>query len=112
MSNEMEVVQSESIEVKLFIAGDAVSADIIIRKYCKDVGLCVTVTPTKYIYTGGAEDGMEIGFINYPRFPDTLAGIVDKATELGMILMEALSQWSFTVVGPYTSKYYTVRGKK
>jgi ferredoxin len=43
----------------------------ICQDYCDTVGLCVTVTPTKYIYKNGEEDGIIIGLINYPRFPST-----------------------------------------
>ena len=43
----------------------------LIQEYCDKNGLCVSVTPTKFIYTNGGENGCIIGFINYPRFPST-----------------------------------------
>jgi len=101
----------QTIELKLFIAGDIGTAGATIRRYCKDIGLCVTLTPTEYIYSGGAEHGMIIGFINYPRFPDTLDGLTAKATNLGHILLSELGQWSFSLVGPKETLYYSVRDK-
>ncbi len=102
----------KTIEVKLFIAGDIIIAKNTLRKYCKDIGLCVTVTETDYIYSGGAEVGMIIGFINYPRFPDTLEGITEKAFKIGLLLTEALGQWSFSIVGPKDTLYHSTREEK
>jgi len=47
---------------------DTMAFDIC-REFCDKVRLCVTITPTKFIYVGGWEPGCIIGLINYPRFP-------------------------------------------
>ena len=73
-------------------------AEDMLREYCDDVGLCVTVTSTKYIYTGGSEDGLIIGLINYPRFPATADKIKDTATEIAQALIGRLGQKRITIV--------------
>lgn len=42
----------------------------ICQSYCNEVGLCVTITDTKFIYKNGNEPGVIVGLINYPRFPE------------------------------------------
>lgn len=37
----------------IYIAGDAEHAKQVCRDFCLAVGLCVTVTPTTFIYSGG-----------------------------------------------------------
>lgn len=44
-------------------------AETICQKYCDEIGFCVSITPTKYIYSFGSEKGFVIGIIAYPRFP-------------------------------------------
>lgn len=46
-------------------------AKALCQAYVDEVGLCVTVTPTEYIYKGGREPGVMVGLIRYPRFPET-----------------------------------------
>lgn len=67
----MKTTTEPSIRVQIFMAGDISEAKKEIRSYCYEVGLCVTVTPTDFIYTGGEESGFVIGLVNYPRFPDS-----------------------------------------
>lgn len=46
-------------------------------------GECVSITPTHFRYLNGFEDGVVIGFIQYPRFP------VHKKEKLKRVLMLA-----------------------
>jgi len=69
----------------------------ICEKFCEK-GLCVTVTKTQFIYTGGKEDGVCIGLINYPRFPSSNHNVYMNAVELAYILMEELKQFRCTVI--------------
>jgi hypothetical protein len=98
-----------SCPVSLFMAGNIELARAVCRKHCDEVGLCVTVTPTAYVYTGGEEFGFVVGFINYPRFPNEPALIEAKAIELGMRLREALGQESFSVQTPTTTTWFSWR---
>ncbi|QGZ14253.1 hypothetical protein PP940_gp109 [Rhizobium phage RL2RES] len=91
------------------MAGDINHAKQIIRKFCFDVGLCVTIDPTTYIYTGGEEEGFKIRLIHYPRFPVERPELYTRALDLGVILMKELSQTSFSVVGDDFTYWITRR---
>lgn len=84
------VATAQTIRFDIFIAGDVETAKSICRKHCFDVGLCVTVEPISYIYTGGEEVGVRVGLINYPRFPTTKSVLRQKAHALGRELMDGL----------------------
>lgn len=47
-----------------------------VKKICQDFAdtekICVTVTPTEFIYTKGNEPGAIVGGIIYPRFPEEI----------------------------------------
>ena len=98
-----------SHEVQIFIAGNAADAERICRKFCNDVGFCVTVTPTSYIYTGGAESGVMVGCINYPRFPICQEELFEKATQLAELLCDGLYQHSYTIKGSNVSRWVSRR---
>ena len=53
----------------IYVAGDLGVAEKVCREYCFDVGLCVTVKPVNYIFTGGTETGVQIGLIQYVPYP-------------------------------------------
>lgn len=99
----------ETYTLNLYMAGDIHQARQVCREYCMEVGLCVTVTPTTYIYTGGEEAGFIVGFINYPRFPASSGELWDTAMSLAKQLRNRLCQHSFTIVGPDNSEWHTER---
>lgn len=100
---------AETIRFDIFIAGDIWHAKRVCREYCFSVGLCVTVEPVDYIYTGGEEAGVRIGLINYPRFPTTEAELFEKATKLAGRLLGHLCQHSYAIVGPRETVWFTRR---
>lgn len=100
---------SETHNVKIFIAGDYADAQRVCREFCFNYGACVTVTPTEYVYTGGQESGVIIGFINYPRFPKSLDDILDQAQELAKELCYQLYQKSYTIEGPSETIWFSNR---
>ena len=73
-------------------------AEKICQDYCDAVGLCVSITPTKFVYTHGGESGCAIGLINYPRFPSTEKTIMNHAISLGNKLLEQLGQYKVSIV--------------
>lgn len=95
--------------VSIFMAGAVDNAKAICREYCDQVGLCVTVTPTTYVYTNGEEDGFIVGLINYARFPSDAAEIERKAKELADSLRGSLGQESYTIQTPTESRWYSWR---
>lgn len=96
--------------VSIFIAGDAKLAAMVCRDFCDNEGLCVTVTPTTYVYTGGQEDGVVVGLINYPRFPSTPGAIYATAEALAEELCHMLRQQSYTVQTPDAAFWTSYHG--
>lgn len=84
--------------VEVFMAGDVEHAKQITRRFCKDNPICVTVTPTTFIYRGGEESGFVIGFRNYPRFPTDHYSLRRAAGELAEMVRSASGQDSYMVV--------------
>jgi len=41
--------------VTIYMAGDIAKAREACRRFCDDIGFCVTLTPTEYIYRNGQE---------------------------------------------------------
>lgn len=95
----------------IYIGGDIEQAKQVCREFCMK-GLCVTVTPTTFIYTGGEEAGVVVGLINYPRFPSTPTDIIDQATELAGLLRDRLCQHSYSIVTPNQTYWSTLRADR
>lgn len=71
----------------------------VCEEYCNE-GLCVTVTPTQFIYKNGREPGCIVGMINYPRFPVEPIIIQQQAIELARKLKAAARQIRVTIITP------------
>lgn len=94
-----EVLRHEpTTVVEVFMAGNIEHAKQIIRRFCIDTPICVTVTPTTFVYTGGEEVGFVVGFRNYPRFPTDHYILRATAADLADRLREALGQRSYMSV--------------
>ena len=70
----------------------------VCQSYCDSVGLCVTVTPTTFVYTNGNEKGCFIGLINYPRFPSSKEKINEVALELAKMLTVQFRQNKVSII--------------
>lgn len=72
------------------------------QEYCDEVGLCVSITPTSFIYSYGGEPGCAVGLIHYPRFPCTdPQGVIRRhALTLAARLRDLYGQWRVSVVFP------------
>lgn len=84
--------------VEVFMAGDIAHAKQVIRRFCRDIPCCVTVTQTAFIYDGGEEAGFVVGFRNYPRFPTDAYTLRSTATDLAERLRVELGQKSYMTV--------------
>lgn len=102
----MDFTKSKSFSATIYVAGDLHDANSCVREFCME-GLCVSVTPSRFIYSFGAEDGVAIGIINYPRFPKKKKEIKDIALRLAERLIVALSQRSCSVVFPDETYWIT-----
>jgi hypothetical protein len=84
--------------VEVFMAGEIGHAKQVIRRFCRDLPCCVTVTPTTYIYEGGEQEGFVVGFRNYPRFPTDAYSLRNTAHDLAARLRSELGQDSYMTV--------------
>lgn len=95
--------------VQLYIAGDIDAAKQWLRRECYQKGLCVTVEPTTFVYTGGEEQGMVIGFAAYPRFPKEKSELWQRARLIADGLLQELAQHSFMLVDQYNTTWVSRR---
>lgn len=103
------IKRARSFPVTIFIAGSYRKAIKIVQEYCDEVGYCVTIDHTYYVYKGGKEEGVIVGLINYPRFPTEPTVIIDKAKEIAEKLREGLNQESFSIQTPHDTIWYSYR---
>lgn len=105
----MKTQISETHTVRLYLSGPIEVAKQAIRADTLRAGLCVTIEPTTYIYTGGEEAGYVVGLLNYPRFPCDPQALEDRARDLMHKLLAATHQHSALMVTPERSEWITVR---
>jgi hypothetical protein len=105
----MKTHVSQTRTVRLYLSGPIEVAKQAIRADTLRAGLCVTIEPTTYIYTGGEEAGYVVGLLNYPRFPCEPHALDDRARDLMHKLLTATHQHSALMVTPECSEWITVR---
>lgn len=96
-------------QIRLYLSGPIDVAKQALRADCLREGLCVTVEPTTFIYTGGEEAGYVVGLVNYPRFPSTAGALERRARRVMNVLLEATHQHSALMVTPNVSEWITKR---
>ena len=94
---------------RIYMSGPIDVAKQIIRMECLAVGLCVTIEPTTFIYTGGEESGYVVGLIRYPRFPSEASVIIARARSLMEKLLEGTHQHSALMMTPEVTEWITKR---
>jgi hypothetical protein len=110
MSELPRIERAPSYQFDIYMAGDIEAAKRVCRVYCDEVGFCVNISPTVYVYAGGEESGFKVGLINYPRFPtDHQATLWRHAFHLADQLRVALGQTSYSIVGPETTVWKSWR---
>lgn len=97
----------ESYWCYLYIGGSYNIAEKECGKACFPSGLCVTIENIKYIFGGGSEEGVRVGFIQYPPFPESEKIIYEKAVLLGKNIAIESSQFSFSIVSNKTITFYS-----
>jgi hypothetical protein len=98
--------------VKIYSSGSIEVAKQVVRYSCQQAGLCVTIEPTTFIYTGGEEAGFVIGLINYPRFPLPNGDIWNRAEELAREILTETYQDSTLIMSPDKTLWITKREEK
>lgn len=100
--------ETPSYTVRIWIAGDYADACRAVREFCEE-GACFAVSPAEYIYTGGAESGVVVTRINYPRFPADSHEIFGQCLRLAHHLRAALFQDGCTVEAPDRTHWFSRR---
>lgn len=95
--------------IKLYLSGPIEAAKQVLRAECLREGLCVTIEPTTYIYTGGEESGYVVGLLNYPRFPKTPGEIAERAGIIAKRLLAETFQGSYLIVTPEETEWVSIR---
>lgn len=103
----MIVRTAPSFNVEIHMAGSVDAASLVIQRHAAENGLCVTISPQSFIYTGGREEGFRVGFINYPRFPKPSGEIALQAHHLAKILREHLGHKSYSIVAPDETTWFS-----
>ena len=107
----MKTEISSTFVVRLYLSGPIDVAKQAIRAETMRKGLCVTIEPTTYIYTGGEEAGYVVGLLNYPRFPCEPQQLEERARDLMEKLLIATHQHSALMVTPERSEWITLRAQ-
>lgn len=97
---------------RIYMSGPIEIAKQVCRERCLARGLCVTIDPTHFIYTGGEESGFVVGLIQYPRFPASEEDIESRAEEIAHALLERTCQHSALVMTPIKTTWMTKREDK
>jgi hypothetical protein len=105
----LKAVNVPTFVCEIFIAGNMHDIERECAHFCQDVGLCVSIEPTKFVYTGGREDGAVVRLVNYPRFPSQPAAIRDTARRLSERLLGACCQGSVLIVDHESTEWVTRR---
>ena len=105
----MNTLTEETYTVRIYLSGPLHVIEQTCREECLDEGLCVTVDPTRFIYTGGEEVGACVGLLNYPRFPEDPLEINRRALNLANRLLCATCQHSVLIVRPDKTEWITKR---
>jgi hypothetical protein len=94
----MKRVEVSTYTAAIYVGGHLPTGIFHAKRFCDEIGLCVTVEPVDYIYTRGSTSGMRVGLINYGRFPASPDEIFAKAEALALRLIEALGQDSASII--------------
>lgn len=105
----MKTETADTYIIRLYLSGPIEVAKQTLRAECMLAGLCVTIEPTHYIYTGGEEAGYVVGLLNYPRFPSTADDLKRRASAVMLRLLDDTHQHSALMVAPDTSEWITKR---
>lgn len=105
----MNTSTCETLWARIFIAGPIDVAKQLLRAECMREGLCVTIEPTHFIYTGGEESGYVVGLINYPRFPTSEEALHERALHLLHLLVDGTFQHSALLMEPSGTTWVSKR---
>lgn len=94
--------------VRIYISGPVQLIEQVCREECCEDPICVTVEPTKFIYTRGEESGAVVGLLNYPRFPKNITEINTRARRLAENLLARTFQRNVLIVTPTETELISI----
>lgn len=94
----LKVIKADTFQSSIYISARLHTVQDVCAEFCKKNPSCVTIEHVDFIFTGGAQDGFRVKFINYPRFKSNPDEIKEKAESLALSLLIASNQLSCTVV--------------
>jgi len=71
-----------------------------LQYYVSSNPICFSVTPTSFVHPSGAEKGVIIGLIQYPRFPKEEKELISIALDVAESLRIKFRQYRVTVGFP------------
>ena len=95
--------------IRIYMSGPIEIAKQVCRRECLREGLCVTIEPTTFIYTGGEEAGFVVGLIQYPRFPAHKATLWGRAELLAEAILDETHQHSALIMDPERTLWMSKR---
>lgn len=95
--------------VEIEVSGPVEAGLQILRRECLSIGLCVSVTPTTYVYSGGEERGYRVRLVNYPRFPKAREVLEAEALRIAECLRKETFQHSVLLMTLNTTTWITER---
>lgn len=96
--------------VRLYMSGPIEIGKQVLREECLREGLCVTIDPTLFVYTGGEESGFVVGLLNYPRFPCAIfEALTARAETIALKLLAATAQHSVLLMTPEETRWLSIR---
>lgn len=107
----MKTLVVPTYTVQITMGGDIEYAKQLLRieSYPPNEGLCVTIEPTTFIYTGGEEAGFVIRLVNYPRLPSRPEEIWERAKHIAERLILSLCQWTALLIAPDKTEWLNAR---
>lgn len=103
---------AQTYRVEICIAGEITRITEICRKYCFKTHLCVTVTPSEFVYTAGQEAGALIRLINYPKYPRSKDKLWKMAVKLAKILWAETYQETILVLADDKTMWFALQPKE
>ena len=100
---------SPTFQVAIYVGGSAEQACELCRTWVERHPRCVTVEPLGFVYTGGAEAGVRVKLINYPRFPSSPAELWHAARKLALHLLHGLGEQSLCLVATDRTEWISRR---
>lgn len=101
------MIECNTFTASIYISTTKQEAISFLSKYFGNLGMCATVTETDFVFTGGREVGVCIGFINYPKYVSTPEDIAHTVIEIADKMLTKTYQRSCSVVCSDRTYYLT-----